>query len=321
MPPRRRTGQKLLKALLPILLVLVLALAGLAAWLVYGASHPPQRAYLVTPEKFGQLSDRGLKATEETWSNRDGTSARGWLLRGTEGAPAVMLLHRYGADRSWLLNLGVKLNETTNMTVLLPDLRGHGENSPIATSTFGARETEDALAAVDYLRSLKTAQNRPLAGGPIGLYGVEMGAYAALGAAHDNQVVQSLVLDSAPDTPDDVLRAAVRGNTGFDNDLLQLLARGAARLYFFGGYRSTSGCLTAESMKDQHVLLLAGEGSGPLRASTETLSKCFPNPANVESQTGLPLTGFTLAAASPEQGETYDRRVIEFFQRTLSAKR
>jgi hypothetical protein len=33
--------------------------------------------------------------------------------------------------------------------------------------------------------------------------------------------------------------------------------------------------------------------------------------------TQLPLTGMTLASASPEQGESYDRRIIEFFDRTL----
>src|SRR5947209_12665586 len=70
MSPRRRTGRKLLASLLPIILVVALALVGLTVWLVYGATHPPRRAYLVTPERFVQLSDRGLKATEETWSNR-----------------------------------------------------------------------------------------------------------------------------------------------------------------------------------------------------------------------------------------------------------
>lgn len=319
MPPRRRAGPKLIKALLPVVLLLLLSLAGLAAWLVYGASHPPLRSYLVTPEKFALLSDRGMKVTEETWPNRDGTSARGWLLRGAEGAPAVLLLHRYGADRSWLLNLGVKLNEATNMTVLLPDLRGHGENPPVNTSTFGTLETEDTLTAVEYLRSLKTAQNRPLAAS-IGLYGVELGAYAALQAALQNQAVQTLVLDSVPDTPDDILRAALKGHTGFDNPALNQLARGASRLYFFGNYRNESSCLSAERLKDRRVLLLAGEGSGALRASTETLAKCFPAGAAVEARTDLPLTGFTLAAASPEQGEVYDRRVIEFFRSNLSAQ-
>jgi len=33
----------------------------------------------------------------------------GWLLRGSEGAPAVIFLHRYGGDRSLLFNLGMKV--------------------------------------------------------------------------------------------------------------------------------------------------------------------------------------------------------------------
>ena len=98
----------------------------------------------MTPEKFAQLSNRGTKATDVTWQNGDGTQARGWLLLGGEGAPAVILLHRYGADRSWVLNLGVKLNEALNYTVLWPDLRGHGENPPVARTTFGARRPRRA---------------------------------------------------------------------------------------------------------------------------------------------------------------------------------
>src|SRR5438270_2571484 len=225
MSPRRRPGRNILSAFLPIIQIVILAVAGLTVWLVRGATHPQQRAYLVTPEKFASLSDRGLKATEETWANRDGTRARGWLVRGAEGAPAVVLLHRYGADRSWLLNLGVKLNETTNMTVLLPDLRGHGENSPAAASSFGALESDDVLAAIDYLRTLKSPQGRALIGERIGVFGVEMGSYAALVASRQEKSVSALALDSVPDDPDVVLAAAVSDRTGLDNSALRLLAR------------------------------------------------------------------------------------------------
>ncbi len=317
MPPPRRTGKKFFTALLPILLIVLVALVGLSAWLVYGATHPHSQPYLVTPEKFARLSDRGLKATEETWSNRDGTSARGWLVRGAEGSPCVLLLHRYGADRSWLLNLGVKLSEATDMTVLLPDLRGHGENPPAPTSSLGAQEGEDAVAAIEYLRSLKTTQGRPLAGERVGIYGVEMGAYAALQAARQDASVRALVLDSVPDTPQDILRAAVKAQTGFDNDALGLLAGLGTRIYLYGHFDNRAACTIAESLGDRRALLLSGEDAGPLRLSTESLSKCFPAHANAEAQTNLPLTGITLASASPEQGELYDRRVIEFFDRTL----
>src|SRR5580765_2961066 len=90
-----------------VLLVVVAAVAG-AVWLVYDTSRPRNAQYLLTPAKYAQLSTRAAQVTEETWQNRDGSMARGWLLRGAENAPAVILLHKYDSDRSYLLNLGVK---------------------------------------------------------------------------------------------------------------------------------------------------------------------------------------------------------------------
>jgi hypothetical protein len=65
------------------------------------------------------------------------------------------------------------------------------------------------------------------------------------------------------------------------------------------------------------VLLLSGAEAGQLRNSTASLQSCFPNPANVEVRTDLPLSGFSLPSATGEQGEAYDRVVIEFFARNL----
>jgi pimeloyl-ACP methyl ester carboxylesterase len=308
-------GKKLLKMLLPIVGLLLLAIAITMVWLIFKVTRPPRQAYLVTPEKFTLLSERGLKATNEEWTNRDGTKARGWLLRGTPGSPAVILLHRYGADRSWLLNLGVKLNEATNYTILWPDLRGHGVDPPVAWSSFGGRETEDLSAAIEYLKGLKV-QDRPLVGESLGLYGVELGAYAALREAEHNQNVRALALDSIPTAPSDILNDAVKERTGLDNNLLKWLARGAVRLYFMGGYDNTPSCETAKQVSNRRVLLLSGEGPADLRASTLALAQCFP--PGIEVKGDLPLTGYNLPLAPGVQGEEYDRRVIDFFGKELS---
>ena len=313
-------GKKLLKMLLPIAGVLLLAVALVMGWLVFKVTRPPAQDYLVTPETFTLLSERGLKATNEEWANRDGTRARGWLLRGAEGAPAVVLLHRYGANRSWLLNLGVKLNETTNYTVLWPDLRGHGKAPPVAWTSFGAKEAEDLAAALDYLRSLKTPQGGPLVGQSIGLYGVELGAYVALRGGARDAGVRALILDSVPDSPDDILNAAVLERTGLRNGLLRWLARRGTRIYFMGGYDEARACELAQSIGDRRVLLLAG-GDAPqeLHAATAALAQCFPKSAELEVKTDLTVTGYNLPFAQGEQGETYDRRVIDFFDKTLRA--
>ena len=317
MAPRRRIGKKLFKSLLPIFLVLVLALVVAVGAIVYGVVHPPRRAYLVTPDVFRQISGPVLKVTDESWSNTDGTTARGWLLRGNEGAPAVVFLHQYGADRSWLFNLGVKLNEAAGFTILWPDLRGHGLNPQVGATTFGAKEAEDLLGALDFLRRQRTQTGARLIGNQVGLYGVELGAYAALRAAPDDSQVTALVLDSIPLGPDELLRAAVRQDYELDNQFLQYLARVGARVYLLGRYDSAPTCELVLRLKEQRVLLLSGQDAEYLRASTSTVAGCFLNPANVESKTDLPLTGYHLASATGEQGEGYDRRVIDFFYRIL----
>jgi len=319
MPPRRRTGRRILRAFLPIILLLALVAVVVTGWIVYGATRPPRQAYLVTPEKFTQLSGPGLKATEETWTNRDGTQARGWLLRGGEGAPAVILLHRYGADRSWLLNLGVKLNETANFTILWPDLRGHGLNPPVAWTSFGTHETEDVLAAMDYLRTVKTSQDRPLLGSTVGLYGVELGAYTGLQAATRAQEVRALVLDSTPNGPNDILNNAVRERTGMDNGFIRWLARTGMNVYFMGGYKNGPSCAAASSLSDRQVLLLASKDTPQLQSSTIALSRCFPQGSTVELQSELPVSGYNLRLATGEQSEVYDRRVIDFLDKALRA--
>lgn len=317
MAHKRPIGKKLAKSLLPIVLVLVLAVIGALAWLVFSLTRPPRRDYLVTPHHFSLISGPGLRVTDETWSNRDGTTARGWLLRGVNGAPAVVLMHHYGADRSWLFNLGVKLNETTSATVLWPDLRGHGMDPPVGWSSFGTYEGDDVAAALDFLRSLKTESGEKLIGDRIGLYGVELGAYAAMRAGGNDAAVRALVLDSVPHGPDDLLHRILANDVGVDHNFLRTLARGATWVYFVGRYENIPACNLPPALADRAVLLLSGADAGQLRDSTVKLKECFQSASNLEAELDLPLTGFNLPSATGEQGEGYDRRVIEFFDRNL----
>ena len=317
MPPRRRFGKRLVKSFLPIALVIVLAVVGALSFIVYCVSRPAKRAYVVTPESFSRISGRAIKVTDEAWPTLDGRRARGWLLKGAEGAPAVVLLHRYGGDRSWLFNLGVKINETTNFTILWPDLRGHGESPLISWSSLGGREGDDLKAALGFLRGLKSENQKTLVSESFGVYGVELGAYSALKAARNEPQIKVLVLDSIISSSDELLRTTVSSCTGIDNSLLQFSSRFAMKTYLIGSYEDGSTCEFAQMTNDQRVLLLSGNDAGALRDSTASLQKCFRNAGNVEVRTDLPLSGFSLPSATGEQGEAYDRVVIEFFARNL----
>jgi pimeloyl-ACP methyl ester carboxylesterase len=316
---RRRFGKKLFKSLLPILIILLVALIVALASIVYGITRPPRRSHLVTPQGFAQISGTAgaLKVTEENWRNRDGTAARGWLLRGSEGAPAVVFLHRYGGDRSLLFNLGMKVNEATNFTILWPDLRGHGLKPGVDWTSFGSQEADDVLAALQFLRSLK-GDNRPrFIGERLGIYGVELGAYAGMIAATKDPQVHVLVLDSVPRNSDELVSAAVADDVAVSTSLILFPARLATRVYFLGQYPNQSSCDLAAALATRQVLLLAGADDGYLRDSTKSLARCFPNAANLETKTDLPLTGFTLPSATGVQGEGYDRPVIDFFVKSL----
>lgn len=317
MAHRRTPGKRVAVAMMPIALLILLVVGSVTVWLGRSITRPPQGAYLVTPQTFSQLSGPVLKATDETWSNRDGTQARGWLLRGTPGAPAVILYHRFGADRSWLLNLSVKLNEATNFTVLWPDLRGHGLDSPVKWSSFGTSEADDASAAIDFVRSLKAPGGGNQVGDTIGLYGVELGAYAVLAAAGKHPEVRALVLDSVPSRPDDLLDSAAANSLGTNNVLLRRLARMGVRTYFLGKYRNDASCELAGALQKKRVLVLSGEDAGYLRDSSIELQKCFGSAAGLEAKTDLALTGLNLPSATGEVGEGYDRVVIEFFDKAL----
>lgn len=304
--------------LLPVTLLIVVAVVGSSVWLVHQTSHVHAAPYLMKPEKYGQLSSRAAQITEETWPNPDGTTARGWLLRGTENSPGIVLFHKYGADRSYVLNLGVKLSEASNFTILMPDLRGHGENPPVKLTSFGGSEAGDASAAIQFLHSLKTPEQNALVSGDVGLYGVELGSLAAISAASTDMNVKALVLDDVPQDSDAVLASAVGKRFPFASSVTSKFASFGTNFYFYdGSYKSGTPCDMAKTLVKRKVLLLSGTDAPEFQGSTTKLSKCFPSGTQVETKFDLSPSGYTIMNASIEQAEGYDQRVIDFFRQSF----
>jgi len=316
MPSHKSVARRVLRTFLPIVLVILVVMILVGGWLVYGITRPPRAPYRMTPQSFSKLTGPAAKVADAKWKNHDGSDARGWLITGTDGAPAVILLHGYGADRSWLLNLAYKLNETTNFTVLWPDLRGHGENPPVNWTSFGKVEGDDVTAAIDYLHTLRSTTGKPQIGSAVGIYGIGLGAYATLDAATRNPQVRAVAIDSAPASPDDLVRAATREiSSGIFESPLQFLARTGMKVYSFGKFPTKSSCELAGSLTNVRVLLLAGRAGDPWRQSTVDLGRCLKSPPEIKSD--LPLTGANLPSSTGEEEESYDRPVIEFFDKSL----
>jgi pimeloyl-ACP methyl ester carboxylesterase len=307
------------KLLLPVAVLFILAVVGSSVWLVHEVAQPLRPGYLVTPEKYGQLSSRAAQISEETWKNTDGSSARGWLLRGDPNAPGVVLLHRYGADRSHVLNLGVKLNEATNFTILMPDQRGHGVEPAVKRTSFGGCEADDLAVMIEFLRGLVTTEQLPLVGKDIGVYGLELGALAALSTASKEPSVKAIVLDSIPNDSDALLEAAIDRRFPFASAVSARFASLGAYPYFYEGcFRREPICETAKAVSDRRVLLLGGLDAPMFRDSTSKLSKCFSASTTVDVKTDLSPSGYSIFNASIDQSESYDQRVIDFLRQALS---
>ena len=305
--------------MLPLVILVCVAVAGASLWIVNELAHPAQPGYFVTPEKYGMLSARGAQITDETWTNRDGTISRGWLLRGSENAPAVILLHRYGADRSHVLNLGVKLNEATDFTVLMPDLRGHGQSPAVQYTDFGGAEGEDALAAMLFLKDQKTPNGVSLTNGRVGVYGLELGSLAALNAAAQDQSIVALALDSVPSDSQSLLGSAVGKRFPFMSTVTSRFGElGSFAYYYEGGFSRRSACDLARGLEDKKVLLLGGVDAPDLQDSTNKLSKCFPQSSKAEVRNDLSPSGLGIINASLDIAAAYDQRVIDFFRNSLN---
>ena len=138
-------------------------LAGTASWSGCVMTRPARTADLAPPS--------ALAVRPVSFPSRSGSTIRAWLLGGSPGVGAVLLLHGVGDNRSSMVGRARFLHRA-GYTVLLPDFQAHGESAG-ARVTFGALESLDAEAALAFLRVCSGGES-------VGIIGVSMGGAAAL---------------------------------------------------------------------------------------------------------------------------------------------
>ncbi len=115
----------------------------------------------------------GLTYVDIRFRTADGLTLAGWVVPHPEAQGNVIFCHGHGRNRGH----GNALLPTLHglkMNVLLFDFRGHGDSEG-HTSTFGAREVGDLVAAAGYMRVR-------FPGKPLFLVGVSLGAAVSLQA-------------------------------------------------------------------------------------------------------------------------------------------
>src|SRR6202007_3380407 len=186
---------KLLIVILAFVFFALLATVVISGVLTYWIVKPQRTSSEINMASFPGRPD------EVDFSVPGSGNRRGWFFPGFRGAPTVILLHGYESSRGELLTL-VSALQDHQYNVFVFDFAAHGTNSGI--TTLGYREADELRKAVDVL-----AARDDLDPTRFGLWGYNLGAYAALREAEGDKRIRALVLDSVYDDPEQMVKVGV----------------------------------------------------------------------------------------------------------------
>lgn len=178
----RRWKRIVLGALAAFLLFATLGIPYLLAVLITRAGTRPMDLELTSSP-----ADYGLSYEEVAFTSTDGVALSGWYLPGGSRQAVVACGHGLFRSRREVLDRAAFFRKQGYDTLVF-DFRRHGRSGGERV-TLGFQERRDFEGAIEFLE-----KRRPEA--PVVLYGVSMGAGAALLAARETKAVSAVVADS-----------------------------------------------------------------------------------------------------------------------------
>ncbi len=265
------------------------------ALLVYKITHPGAVPEPVDPSYYMLPS---LEVTIPSGGQRD---ILAWWIPGLKGAPGIILAPGYGMNRSDALSLAAALREK-GFNLLVYDQRGSGA-SPRGASTLGLREAEDMARVLAFLRS--KPESNPSS---IGIWGVDVGARAALKAAASVPEVRAIAADGAFEFPSDFMRFRIHEDFGLNSRVLQLACGRIFGLWHASGSPPWDEPLPIEALRDRAILFIKGENREELGRLTAALyGRVRPRKEMIS------LKAARVRLLAGEDLRNYDRQVTNFF--------
>lgn len=178
-------------SLLALALFIFLAVATIAAYSLYQILNPPR-----SPANVDVTMLMG-HPTVYKFDIPAQESREGWFFPGLLHAPTVVLCHGYGSQRADILTLVTALQEH-QFNVFLFDFAGHG--AVAGRTTLGYSETQQLLSAIHGLEQRQDIDLRRF-----GVWGTDLGGYAALSAAVQEPRIEAVAVESVYDEPSEFL--------------------------------------------------------------------------------------------------------------------
>ena len=283
------------RTILPAAAILLIGITVVLSILVYKVSYPGVVTEPVNPSHYL------LPSLEVTIPSRDGTEIPGWWIPGLKNAPGIILAPGYGMGRSDALSLASALHDK-GFNILVYAQRGSG-SAPKTASTLGLCEANDMLGALRFL------QRRPESNSArLGIWGVDVGALAALKAAAIFTDIRAIAADSVFESVADFLDYRIAEDFGLDNWFLQFGCHQIFRLVHIFSGCSMNEKLPLRALSDRTILFIRGEN----RKGLGTLTAAIYYKLRPQKE----MVSFKMArvhAMSGEDLKSYDRQVASFF--------
>jgi pimeloyl-ACP methyl ester carboxylesterase len=296
---------KTLHRVFPVLLLILLLMVGFSWFATYRTVMPERLAETIDPSSFLL---RNFSSVQFLTSDRN--SLEGWFIPSIRGAPVIFLCHGFKSNRAELLTLASTFQEN-GYHLFLFDFRGHG-NSRISLSSLGIMETRDLLSAIETITARPEVDpNR------VGAWGVSLGAYVALSAATLSNKIQTLVVDSPFESPDQFVEMQTPGALGIDYWVFQKLSVLGFRLLNLRdhpGKGTLRSSLSMLSGKDK--LFITSEEPNGLESQTLNLFNLSPQPKEL-----LRVKYSRTAMLYDIDRKSYENSVLEFFKKYLPLRR
>jgi uncharacterized protein len=172
------------KIILPLVILALVVLTAYAVVSYYFSNKllfPPLLSDEELKAEYGPIipAEAGLEAEAVAFPSRDnGITLSGWWIAAPDPDRAFILVHGRNSNKRAMVDYA-SFFAGEGISVLLFDLRGHGDSTP-AYATFGDRERDDVLGALDFLAEKGFGPDKN-----VGCLGLSMGATAAYLAAMD----------------------------------------------------------------------------------------------------------------------------------------
>jgi uncharacterized protein len=225
---------------------------------------------------------------------------KGWFFPGLRGAPTIILCHGYQSSRGELLTL-VSALQDHQYNVFVFDFAAHGSNAGI--TTFGYKEADEVRAAIDTLASRNDVDPSRF-----GVWGYNLGAYAALREAEKDPRVKALVLDSVYDYPKQMVKIGVE-KTGVGGFPMMVKSAQTTFEWMNYGYKGDPP-LSARLRALNGVPILFIEAADDPELSTVTREMFLKAP---EPREQAIIAHGNFVNLPDDEKRTYENRVVTFF--------